>query len=708
MSKNDYSFTQNRELSWLRFNDRVLEEAEDGSVPLLERLKYVSIFTSNLDEFYMVRCGSLYDLSLINEDYVDNKTGLNAQDQLDAIFDRTKFLYKRRDDVFKSVHSLLKEQGIQDLDFNDLTKSETKFINKYFFNYIFPVLSPQIIDIHHPFPHLLNKSLNVMLIIKDKGEILYGLIPIPSSLTRVIYFPNDEMRFILLEKVIYEYVNEIFSNYNVEFKTIVSVTRNADIALSNSQIDEDEDYRGYMKKILKKRTRLAPIRLEFYKYSDSVLTKFLCDQLNIEKNQVQISNTPLDMGYVFDLYEHVEKINELIFHKLSFNPYYPKIPKTVKEGNIISQLKRKDILLFYPYESIEPFLSLLKEAANDENVISIQITIYRLARSSSVIKYLLEACENGKDVTVLIELRARFDEERNIHYAGLLEEAGCRVLYGFEEYKVHSKVCLITRKERNKIQYITQLGTGNYNEKTCKLYTDLSFITTNQAIGEDAMLFFKNMAISNLNGEYKKLFVAPFGLKPKLIEKINGEIERANNNRPASIIMKMNSLTDIELIEMLSKASSAGVKIKLIVRGICCLVPGLPGKTENIEVISIVGRFLEHARIYCFGTGENASIYLSSGDLMTRNTEKRVEIAFPIENPILKEKIIHILNIMLNDNVKARKINDRGEYEKAIRSIDLIDSQNYFMYDDFSVNEEEEIEKESFFSKLKHLFKKYD
>ena len=707
MSKDDYSFTQNRELSWLRFNDRVLEEAEDGSVPLLERLKYVSIFTSNLDEFYMVRCGSLYDLSLINEDYIDNKTGLNAQDQLDAIFDRTKFLYKRRDDVFKSVNSKLKEQGIQDLDFNDLTKSETKFINKYFFNYIFPVLSPQIIDIHHPFPHLLNKSLNVMLIIKDKGELLYGLIPIPSSLTRVIYFPKDEMRFILLEKVIYEYVNEIFSNYNVEFKTIVSVTRNADITLSNSQIDEDEDYRGYMKKILKKRTRLAPIRLEFYKYSDSILTKFLCDQLNIEKNQVQISNSPLDMSYVFNLYEYIEKKNELVFHKLSFNPYYPKIPKAVKEGKIISQLKKKDILLFYPYESIEPFLSLLKEAANDENVISIQITIYRLAQSSSVIKYLLEACENGKDVTVLIELRARFDEERNIHYAGLLEEAGCRVLYGFEEYKVHSKVCLITRKERNRIQYITQLGTGNYNEKTCKLYTDLSFITMNRAIGEDAMLFFKNMAISNLNGEYKKLFVAPFGLKPKLIEKINSEIELANNNRPASIIMKMNSLTDRELIDMLSKASCAGVKIKLIVRGICCLVPGLPGKTENIEVISIVGRFLEHARIYCFGTGEDVSIYLSSGDLMTRNTEKRVEIAFPIENPVLQEKIIHILNIMLNDNVKARKINDSGEYEKAIRSIDLIDSQNYFMHDDFSVNEEE-IEKESFFSKLKHLFKNND
>ena len=461
-----------------------------------------------------------------------------------------------------------------------------------------------------------------------------------------------------------------------------------------------------MKKILKKRTRLAPIRLEFYKYSDSKLTKFLCDQLNIEKNQVQISNTPLDMDYVFELYSHVEKKNELIFHKLSFNPYYPKIPKTVREGKIIPQLKKRDFLLFYPFDSIEPFLRLLKEAANDENVVSIKITIYRLARSSSIIKYLLEACENGKEVTVLIELRARFDEEKNIHYAGLLEEAGCRILYGFEEYKVHSKVCLITRKEKNNIQYITQFGTGNYNEKTSKLYTDLSFITTNHAIGEDAMLFFKNMAISNLNGEYEKLLVAPFGLKPKLIEKINIEIENAKNNRPASIIMKMNSLTDRELIDMLCKASNAGVKIKLIIRSICCLIPGIPGKTENIEIISIVGRFLEHARIYCFGTGEDASIYLSSGDLMTRNTEKRVEIAFPIENPVLKKQIMHILDIMLNDNVKARKINDKGEYEKVIRSIDLIDSQIYFMNDDFSKCGEEEMGKESFFSKLKHLLKR--
>ena len=412
------------------------------------------------------------------------------------------------------------------------------------------------------------------------------------------------------------------------------------------------------------------------------------------------------MSYVYDLYSHIKKVNKTLFYNLSFDPYYPKIPKFVGEGKIIPQLKKRDFLLCYPFDSIDPFLRFLKEVANDENVISVKITIYRLARSSSVIKYLLEAAENGKEVTVLIELRARFDEANNIHYAGLLEEAGCRVLYGFEEFKVHSKILLVTRKEKNKFQYITQLGTGNYNEKTSKLYTDYCFITSDNIIGEDAVLFFKNMAISNLNDEYRQLLVSPFGLKKNLIEKINIEIDKAMNNRPANIVLKMNSLTDRELIEMLSKASNAGVKIKLIVRCICCLIPGIPGRTENIEVISIVGRFLEHTRIYCFGTGDDSSIYLSSADLMTRNTEKRVEIAFPIKNPILQLKIRHMLDIMFNDNVKARKINDKGEYEKVIRTVNLIDSQNYFMHDNFSEYEEEDIVKESFLSKVVSFFRR--
>lgn len=704
----DYSFTQNREISWLKFNDRVLEEAEDDSVPLLERLKFISIFTSNLDEFYMVRCGDLYDLSLLDENYYDDKTGLSARDQLNAIFEKTRFLYERRDKIFKSVNSLLKKEGVFNLNFDELTRKEDKYVNEYFFDYIFPVLSPQIIDVQHPFPHLLNRSLNVMLILESKGEKLYGLIPIPSSLPTIIYLHKNKLRFILLEKIIYEYADEVFSNYNVEFKTVVSVTRNTDIVLPNYQIDEDEGYRGFMKKILKKRTRLAPIRLEFYKYTNSKLTNFLCNKLNLKENQVMISNSPLNMIYVYNLYDHVKDVNELLFHKLSFNPYYPRIPKTVNDDKIIFQLKNRDILLYYPFDSVEPFLRLLKEAANDKKVISIQITIYRLARSSSVIKYLLEACENGKDVTVLIELRARFDESNNIYYAGLLEEAGCRVLYGFKKHKVHSKICLITRRNKNKIQYITQLGTGNYNEKTCNLYTDLCFMTINQTIGNDAMLFFKNMAISNLNGDYQKLLVSPFKLKQELMEEIRNEMDHAKSNQPANIVMKMNSLTDRELIDMLKKASCAGVKIKLIIRGICCIVPGLPGKTENIEVISIVGRFLEHSRIYCFGNANETSIYLSSADLMTRNTERRVEIAFPIEDPTLKEELMHMLKILLNDNVKARKINNKGEYEKITidKGADLIDSQDYFMhYEPPRIQEKEHRIKKPLLRKLKHLFK---
>lgn len=682
----DYSFTQNRELSWLKFNNRVLEEAEDDSVPLLEQLKYISIFTSNLDEFYMVRCGSLYDLSLIDADYVDNKTGWDAQDQLDAIYEETTSLYKRRDEVYEQVSSKLREKGIVELDFTDMTKGEAKYFKEYFMNYVFPVLSPQIIDVQHPFPHLSNKSLYVMLILESKGGTLFGLIPVPRSLPSIVYSPEDKLRYILMEKIVYHYADKVFSNYQVLFKTILSVTRNADITLSNDQIDEDEDYRGAMTKILKKRTRLAPIRLEFYRDSHKKLTKFLRKQLNINQNQVQISHTPLDMAYVYKLYDHTEKVDELKFHTITFNPNYPRTPQIIEPGEILSQLKERDILLSYPYDSFDPFLRFLKEAANDEYVVSVQITIYRLAQSSSVIKYLREARENGKDVTVLIELRARFDEERNIHYAKMLEEAGCRVQYGFEMYKVHSKICLVTRKEGRDIQYYTQLGTGNYNEKTARLYTDMCYLTSRKDIGEDAMLFFKNMSISNINGEYDRLLVAPLKFKSRLIKMIERQIEEAENHRPASIIMKMNSLTDREIIDMLSRASCAGVKIKLIIRGICCIIPGLPGKTENIEIISIVGRFLEHHRIYCFKTGEDTHIYLSSGDLMTRNTEKRVEIAFPVDDPRLKDEIRNMMEVMLSDNVKARRINDKGDYELITREGEKIDAQKCLMQRDFSVN----------------------
>ncbi|MCL2687429.1 MAG: polyphosphate kinase 1, partial [Methanobrevibacter sp.] len=544
---------------------------------------------------------------------------------------------------------------------------------------VLPIISPQIIDTHHPFPHLLNKNLNIFLMMEYDGKKIYGTIPIPNSLERVIYPSEDEKRYILLEKILYEYAEEIFSNYDIIFKTVMCVVRNADISLSASKMDEDEDYRGYVKKILKKRRRLAPICLEFYKNYDENLANFLCEKLNIKKYQVQISNSPLEMSYVFDVIKNIEEKNNPLYHELSYIPFESNIEKSLKKGKIIPQLNKKDILLYYPYDSMEPFLKLLKEASNDKKVVSIKITIYRLSSASRIIKYLIDAVENGKDVTVLIELRARFDENNNINYAAQLQEAGCQVIYGFEDYKVHSKICLITRKNSGNVQYITQIGTGNYNEKTSKKYADLSFITMDKEIGKDSMLFFRNMTISNLNGKYKHLLVAPNRFKKHIIEKINTEIKKAKNNESANIIMKMNSLTDREMIDILEKASNAGVKIKLIVRGICCLVPGIKEHTENIEIISIVGRFLEHSRIYCFGSGEDSSIYLSSADLMTRNTEKRVEIAFPIYNPILKEKIQNLIKIMLSDNVKARKIDSEGNYNKIDTDGELIDSQNYFL-----------------------------
>jgi len=682
MKNLDYSYTQNRELSWLNFNERVLEESEDSNVPLLERLKFISIFTSNLDEFFMVRCGSIYDLSLVKKKQKDNKTGWTPQEQLDAVYNRCKILYKKKDNDFEKLNDELQKEGIYDLNFSDLTKNELKNVKKFFLEDILPIISPQIIDIHHPFPHLSNKKLNLMLIMEYDGKEIYGSVPIPQFLDRVFYPSEDEKRFILIEKIVHEYAEEIFLNYNIKFKTIISVVRNADIALSTSHLDDDEDYRRHVKKILKKRNRLAPICLEFYKNYDEQLADFLSERLNLKKNQVQISNTPLEMSYVFEVIKNIKEKDELKFNKLSYISFEGKIEKSLKKGNIVKQVSKRDILLSYPYDSIEPFIKLLKEAANDEKVISIKITIYRLSSASSIVKYLLAAADNGKDVTVLIELRARFDEKNNIQYATLLEEAGCQVIYGFENYKIHSKVCLITRKTSGKLQYITHFGTGNYNEKTAKQYADLNLITSNKEIGKDVMSFFKNMAIADLNKGYKHLLVAPNQLKKPLIKKIKDEIKKAKNNEPASIVMKLNSLTDRHMIDLLQKASSEGVKIKLIVRSICCLVPEIMEYTENIEIISIVGRFLEHSRIYCFGTGENSSLYLSSADLMTRNTEKRVEISFPIYDSDLKKKIHHMLKIMLNDNTKARKINSNGNYEVIPVHGKRIDSQDYFLNQD--------------------------
>ncbi|MDO5849080.1 MAG: polyphosphate kinase 1 [Methanobrevibacter sp.] len=704
----DYSYTQNRELSWLKFNKRVLQEACDDTVPLLERLKFISIFTSNLDEFYMVRCGTLHDLSLIDSDYRDNKSGLTASQQLDRIFKRTKELCRFKDRVYMDVSKQLEFFDIREVSFEGMNQSQRDFIDEYYDNFVFPILSPQIIDFNHPFPHFRNNALYIVLKLKgDDDETEFGFIPVPESLDSLVFLPGEGFNFILMENIILHYADQIFTNYSVKFKTVMSVTRNADISFLHEQIDSDDDYRELVKKILKKRSRLAPIRLQFYRNKNKKLVDFLTEKLNIRKNQIQVSNSPLNMEFVFPLIDHIKSKNVNLYQKLSYRPFvtnYP--PNLLKNRSMIEQVLERDYLFFYPYESMDLFLKLLKEAANDDRVVSIKITIYRLAKVSKIVQYLLDALDNGIEVTALIELRARFDEQNNLNYAEVLEEAGCNVIYGSEEYKVHSKICLITRRAKNGFEYITQLGTGNYNEKTSKLYTDLSYITSRNDIGEDAVLFFQNMSLDNLDGDYKKLIVSPTSFKSNIADKICEQVALARSGKPALIIMKMNSLTDRDLIDMLQRASIVGVTIKLIIRGICCIIPGIPNVTDNIRIISIVGRFLEHSRIYCFGVGDSCEIYLSSADLMTRNTEKRVEIGFPIEDRHIRHRILDMINIMLSDNVKAREIDINGDMVRIPVIDERVDSQEFFInnlfYDELPM--EEMNSHESIISRLKHIF----
>ncbi|WP_042349345.1 polyphosphate kinase 1 [Bacillus massiliigorillae] len=676
--KYDISYTQNRELSWLKFNQRVLEEACDPTVPLYERLKFVSIFESNLDEFFMIRVGSLLDLSLLKGSRIDKKSGMTPTEQLKKIFKEVAPLYKQRDKIFNEIKEQLHEHDIYHMSIKDLDGKDRKFIEQYFKNYIFPVLSPQIVDTLHPFPHLPNKSLNIIVMMANEDKTTYGMIPVPQSLPSVLYLPGNTVRYVMMEKIILEFAHIVFDMFEIVDKTIIAVTRNADISPEDEVFADDDDYRHHMKKILKKRKRLAPVRLEVQNDADPLLLDYLCERLNIKKEQVFKSKAPLCMSYVFSLHE---RFSMETTREISYPAFEPQQPAAVnKRESMISQVQKKDVVLHYPYETMEPFLRLIKEAAQDENVISIKITIYRLANNSKLVESLIEAAENNKDVTVLMELRARFDEQNNIDWAERLEDAGCTVIYGFEGFKVHSKICLITHLVNNKIQYITQIGTGNYNEKSSKMYTDLSFMTASEAIGNDAANFFKNMAISNLDGQYAHLLVAPNSLKPGLMNLIDEEIMKAQSGYNGRIVMKMNSLTDREMITKLSEASCAGVKINLIIRGICCLVPGIKDRTENITVVSILGRFLEHSRIYCFGEGPGMHMYISSADIMTRNMEKRVEIACPILDSQVKQQIYHILDIQLQDNVKARLLCDNKQYEKRKNlNNQKIDSQSYFM-----------------------------
>lgn len=694
------NYTQNRELSWLKFNQRVLEEAKDSSVPLLERMKFVSIFISNLDEFFMIRVGSLYDMSLTDNSTIDSRSGMNPKEQLDAIFAAVAPLYKERDKTYSEIKKLLNPYGVCGLSIKELEQQEKKYVKKYFKDQILPILSPQIVDANHPFPHLLNKELYVIASLKQNGTSMIGIVPVPQFVSDILYLPGHDIRYIRMEKVIMEYLDVVFDKYEVSNKNYICVTRNADVSPDDEALEINDDFRLLMQETLHKRRRMAVVRMETAEPLDKELEKYFCDKFKITPAQIYRTKMPMKLDYIFSI---MDKVPASLKRSLIDEPFTPQPSRYLTDGKVIPQVKKKDILLSYPYESMDPFLRMIKEAAYDPTVLTIRITIYRLAKKARLVEYLCAAAENGKEVTVLIELRARFDEQNNIDWSERLEEAGCRVIYGFEGYKVHSKICLITYRNRNNIEYITQVGTGNYNEKTATMYTDVSLITADKGIGEDAAVFFKNMSIGNLNGSYQHIIVSPTSLKPKVLSLMDEEIKKGTNGR---IIMKMNSVTDVDFIQKVSEASNAGVRVDLIVRGICCILPGVKGYTENLRVTSIVGRYLEHPRIFLFGTGVDQKIYIGSADMMTRNTEKRVEVACPVYDETIRKQLTHMLKIMLADNVKARELKSDGKYYMKEKGTSKVNSQEYFMREAITVRHPEGRTKQSFVDKIRKIFRR--
>lgn len=695
------NYTQNRELSWLKFNKRVLEEARDITVPLLERMKFVAIFTSNLDEFFMIRVGSLYDMAHTDAKAVDSRSGMTADEQLAKIYEVVAPLYKERDKTYADIKKQLHPYGVCGLDFKELEQIEKKYVKKYFKEQVLPVLSPQIVDANHPFPHLVNKEIYVTANLKLKDKSMMGIVPVPQYISDVLYLPGHDIRYIRMEKVIMEFLNLVFEKYTVSDANYICVTRNGDVSPDDEALEVTDDFRKLMQKTIHKRRKMSVVRLEVAEKLSEETQKYFCEKFDIRPCQIFRTKVPMKLSYIFTMSGNLP---EPLKKSLAYPVFSPQNCARVQEGGMIKQIRKKDLLLFYPYESMNPFLKLVKEASVDPNVMTIKITIYRLAKKARLVEYLCAAAENGKEVTVLIELRARFDEQNNIDWSERLEEAGCRVLYGFEDYKVHSKICLITYRNRGEIKYITQIGTGNYNEKTAAMYTDLSLITANPEIGMDAVEFFKNMSISNLDGMYKHLIVAPVSLKQKVLALMDEEIAKGQDGR---IIMKMNSLTDTDFIEKVSEASRAGVKIDLIVRGICCMLPGIPGYTDNLQIMSVVGRYLEHPRIFSFGTGNAQKIYIGSADMMTRNTEKRVEVACPILDADIKRQINHYLKVMLNDNIKARVLQSDGNYCKKEQKEPFIDSQEVFMDEAVrAVRKEPEVRKSGIKDKLRGLFQR--
>ena len=666
----------NRELSWLKFNERVLEEAEDENTPLCERLSFVSIYQSNLDEFFMVRVGSLVDQDDVSPKMRENKTHMTAKEQIDAVIARVHELNGRRDAVYARLMEKLEEQGVRLVDFRKIGRQESERLERYFDSEIAPLISPSIVGRRQPFPFLRNKDIYAVVVLEGKkGKYKLGIIPCSAGVfPRLIEVSASEKTYMLAEELILHFIPKVFEGYAVKAKSLIRVTRNADID-ADALYDDDLDYREFMVQLIKRRKRLAPVRLELSRELDGIIIDTLCRYMDVPREYVFQSATPLDLSFLFGIQDFLRQRSELFYQKR----IPQKSPSFVSGRPILAQIREKDKLLSYPYESMRPFLEMLTEAANDDNVVSIKMTLYRVAKQSKVVEALCEAAENGKDVLVLVELKARFDEENNIEWSRRLEEAGCNVIYGLDGYKVHSKLCLITRREELGVAYYTQIGTGNYNEKTARLYTDLCLMTADRDIGEEANAVFNALAKGETVHETRRLLVAPHCLQNKVLAMMDDEIRRARAGEEAYIGVKINSLTDKAIIDKLIEASCAGVKVDLAVRGICCLIAGVPEATENIRVVSIVGRFLEHSRIYIFGRGERAKVYIASADFMTRNTLRRVEVASPVMDADIRARILAMFDTMLRDNMQAREMDAQGQYHRLTPGeSEPLSSQEYF------------------------------
>lgn len=650
---------ENRELSWLKFNERVLDEASDKNVPLCERLSFASIFQSNLDEFFMVRVGSLHDQMLFSETKRESKTNMTAGEQLSHIFKAARDLTRKKDHTYRHLMNELKEYGVELLNFSDIEYDDAVYLENYFKEQIMPILSPQVVGKKQPFPFIKNKEIYAVALLGSKSNEKVGLVPCSNGiLKRLISIPSERNKYMLVEELILHFMPIIFEKYQIKSKSLIRIIRNADIDVDEAVDDEDTDYRDMMEKLIRQRKKLCPVKMEYSRVLDEKIIHNLCKELNLNHEQIYYSESPLELSFVFGLQDALRNNKNLFYER-----HIQKNPSWYVSGKpVISQVEEADRFISYPYESMQPFIRMLQEAGEDEKVVSIKMTLYRVAKNSQIVESLISAAENGKEVVVLVELRARFDEENNIEWSRRLEDAGCRIIYGLDYTKVHSKLCLITYREEGQIKYVTQIGTGNYNEKTSKLYTDLSIITANKQIGMEAAYVFTRLCMGEFVEETNYLLVAPKCMKSKILNYMDKEIEIARAGGKAYVGAKINSLTDKEIIDKLIECSRAGVRVEMIVRGICCLIPGVKGHTENISVISIVGRYLEHSRVYIFGTPDRDNIYISSADFMTRNMERRVEIAAPIYDDSIKTRIRNMFHIMECDTVKARQLCSDGNY----------------------------------------------